>query len=52
LAAGSLDLTPTPARKMPGRTFASGRTMEAIIAILIFVVVILALNRYEFGRFD
>jgi len=26
--------------------------MEAIIAIAIFIIAILALNRYEFGRFD
>jgi hypothetical protein len=26
--------------------------MEAIVAIVIFVGAILALNRYEFGRFD
>jgi hypothetical protein len=29
-----------------------GAAMEAIYAIAIFVVAILALNRYEFGRFD
>jgi len=26
--------------------------MEAIVTILIFVIVMFALNRYEFGRFD
>jgi len=26
--------------------------MEAIFAVCIFIVAILALNRYEFGRFD
>jgi hypothetical protein len=35
-----------------GQRRASGRTMEAIIAIAIFIIAILALNRYEFGRFD
>jgi len=29
-----------------------GRTMEALLAIFIFIGVIFALNRYEFGRFD
>ncbi len=28
------------------------KTMEAIIAIVIFIVVFLILNRVEFGRFD
>jgi ribose/xylose/arabinose/galactoside ABC-type transport system permease subunit len=29
-----------------------GTTMEAIYAIVIFVVAMFALNRFEFGRFD
>jgi hypothetical protein len=34
------------------RTRTAGGPMEAIFAILIFVVAIAAINRYEFGRFD
>jgi hypothetical protein len=33
-------------------TFARGAIMEAIVTIVLFLVVILAINRYEFGRFD
>ena len=31
---------------------ASERPMIAIAAIVVFIAVIAALNRYEFGRFD
>jgi ribose/xylose/arabinose/galactoside ABC-type transport system permease subunit len=30
----------------------NARPMEAIVAIAIFILAFLALNRYEFGRFD
>jgi hypothetical protein len=31
---------------------AAGATMEAVYAIAIFVIAMLVLNRFEFGRFD
>jgi hypothetical protein len=37
---------------MRGIRRAHGATMEATVTILIFVIVMFALNRYEFGRFD
>jgi hypothetical protein len=37
---------------MPGPQVGPGRIMEALLAIFIFIGVIFALDRYEFGRFD
>ena len=36
----------------PGRTFASGAPMIGIVSIVVFLVVMAALNLYEFGRLD
>lgn len=40
-----------PASLKPGQTIQEP-SMSGIAAIVIFLVVIAALNRYEFGRFD
>jgi hypothetical protein len=45
---------PTTARRcapQPLERF-SGMGMDAVAAILVFLVAMLALNRFEFGRFD
>ena len=36
----------------PGRSIGSGEIMIAIVAILLFIVAIAALNAFEFGRID
>jgi hypothetical protein len=45
-------LTAAAHRGIGGAQPTRGTTMEAIYAILIFVVAIGVLNRLEFGRFD
>jgi hypothetical protein len=39
-----------PASLKPGRS--TEPAMTAILAIALFIIAILAINRYEFGRFD
>jgi ribose/xylose/arabinose/galactoside ABC-type transport system permease subunit len=45
-------LTAAAHRGIGGTKANRGTTMEAIYAIVLFVVVMFALNRFEFGRFD
>ena len=45
-------MTAAAHRGIGGATANRGTTMEAIYAIVIFVVAMFVLNRLEFGRFD